>query len=146
MLVPLTILDGGLVYQLLRASALDHSRQVADGDLQGEVHRRQHDGEEDIPARQGGDEETASGGFDQFPRGGGRARVGGVCVHEGQVPVGARQAAEGENHGDENDDEDHVGAEGADEEDETDYAWSVEFSSNTGEDTSRWVLSVFAYP
>ncbi len=48
-----------------------------------------------------------------------------VLVHEGEVPVGGREAGKGEDEGEEDDEEDDVGAEGADEEDEADESCSV---------------------
>ena len=40
--------------------ALDHSREVADGELDGEVDRGEEDGREEVPARHAGDEGACS--------------------------------------------------------------------------------------
>ena len=120
-------------------------RQIAHGDAEGEVQRREHDSEEDPPASHGRDEGEGATGLgktqssadstghgvyvwrwkgetyhDEFPSSLGRHCVCRVFVRKGQVPVRTGQAAKGTDEGEENHEEDDVGAEGADEEDEAD--------------------------
>lgn len=47
----------------LLAGALEDMREVADGDAKGEIERGEHDGEEDPPAGQGGDEGEGAAGL-----------------------------------------------------------------------------------
>lgn len=47
----------------LLAGALEDMREVADGDAKGEIERGEHDGEEDPPAGQGGDEGEGTAGL-----------------------------------------------------------------------------------
>ena len=51
-----TIILHRILDLLLLARALDDMRQVADGDTEREIQRREHDGEEDPPAGHGRDE------------------------------------------------------------------------------------------
>lgn len=129
------------VIRLLRllAGALDQGRKVTDcrrpvshsrnardaartrqrrvrltGDLEGEVQRCQHDGREDPPAAQAGDEAERAGG-DLQPAG-----EHGVAV--GELEVRAGEEAEGDDQRGEDGDEDDVGAQRADQVDEAESA------------------------
>jgi hypothetical protein len=98
---------------------LDQSAEITDGDLEGEVERSEHDGEEDPPATHVGDESECTGGDETFRRSlsmsGSEGRCGRVAVSDGKVPVCTSQAAESEDEGEENQGEDDVGSKRADE-------------------------------
>jgi len=79
--------------------------------LEGEIERSKHNGEKDPPPRQAGDKGERAGGDLES------ASQGNIAL--GDVPVSAGEQSEGDDEGEEDDDECDVGAEGADEVDET---------------------------
>lgn len=94
---------------------LDHSAEITDGDLEGEVKGSEHDGKEDPPATHVGDECECTGSDKAFSCSGSMCGPGGRCcrvtVSDGKVPVRASQAAESEDESEEDQSEDDVGSE-----------------------------------
>jgi hypothetical protein len=105
---------------------LDESAEITDGDLEGEVERGEHDGEEDPPATHVGDESECTGGDKTFRRSlsvsGSEGRCGRVTISDGKVPVCTSQAAESEDESEEDQGENDVGSERADEVNQTQHA------------------------
>ena len=132
-------LDGVLDFLLL-ARSLDNMGQITDWYTEREIEGCKHDGQENPPARQGRDECegttglaskyqpkntclvcVARGTYDhEMPSSLSSHCVCSILVRECQVPVCAREAAEGADEGEEDNEEGDVGAKGTDEEDEAD--------------------------
>lgn len=102
---------------------LDHSAEITNRDLEGEVKRSEHDGEEDPPATHVSDERECASSDKTFGGGGSMCgsggRLGTMAVSDGKVPVCTGQAAESEDEGEEDQGKDNVGPERADEVDQT---------------------------
>jgi len=79
--------------------------------LEGEVERSKHNGEKDPPPGQAGYERKRAGSDLES------TSQGGIALRE--LPVSGGKQREGDDEGEENDDEGDVGAERADEVDET---------------------------
>lgn len=92
------------------AGALDDGREIADGDLDGEIESGKHDGGEDVPAEDACDKRKASASLDHS--------CGFRGVAHGAVPEASGEEREGRNEGEEDHDEDNVGADGQDEVDQ----------------------------
>ena len=89
-------------------------RQVAEGQLDGEVNRRQHEAQQDPPAHDAGEEGEGAAGDLQLPGQRGGAVVG--------LEESAREADEGHHEPEEEEHESHVGPERRDHEEKAEEA------------------------
>ena len=86
---------------------LNHPREIHNRQAEREVHARQHDSQEDVPTQQTSDERERTRGLLAL------RRDGGVALR--RVDEGAREQPEGRDQREEDEEEDEVGAHGADE-------------------------------
>jgi hypothetical protein len=113
-LAPLTIVDKSPTAERIISVNIQTRYQARGreltGQLEGEIQRREQDGEKDPPSQHTRDESASACSDDE----------GASLAHVGfsEVPVSTGEATESSDEGEENAEEDHIGAEGTDHVDE----------------------------